>query len=212
MSQTVRRRSEGGFTLVEILVVITIIAALISLVAAIIPQATAGKRKTQCANNLRQIGGMLVQRSAGKGLGSRGGAAMLLQTYKLGLIRKGDESVFICPGDPRQQNLADPDILKRFASVDLDNIDPEICSYAGRNRKAFPLKLDSREKEPWAVDCNGPDGRTSHHADGVNCLYDDGSVRFLDREDLGILNQEEEIVVGEESSNETLKKFTVLGN
>jgi prepilin-type N-terminal cleavage/methylation domain-containing protein len=204
------RASQRGFTLVEILVVITIIAALIGVVAAVIPQAQQANRRAQCANNLKNIGAMLVERSTAKGLGTRGGSAMLLQTYTLGLVRRGDERVFICPGDVmiRGQNLDDPDFKKRFEKIDLNHVDALICSYAGRNRKVHPILPASNEKQAWACDCQGDNGRTGHHKGGLNVLYDDGSVVFLDHEALG-LNPEEDIVVGAESTSEILQKFTV---
>lgn len=213
MSAAPRRavsRGQAGFTLVEILVVITIIAALIAVVAAIIPQAQQANRKVQCANNLKQIGGMLVQRQTAKGLGTRGGAAMLLQTYKLGLIRKGDEKVFICPGDRiiRGQDLDNPEFLKRYETIDLANVDPLLISYAGRNRKLYPIRPDSREKQAWACDCQGDDGRTGHHQGGLNVVYDDGSVVFVDTEALG-LGPDDPIVIGPDSTVELLKQFTV---
>ncbi|HEU4395068.1 MAG TPA: type II secretion system protein [Planctomycetota bacterium] len=209
-SRTGRTR-ERGFTLVEILVVITIIAALIGIVAAIIPQATAANRKVQCQNNLKNIGSILQERAAGKGLGSRGGSAMLLQTYTLGLgIRKGDERVFLCPGDiqSRGQNLDDPEFKKRYDTIDLNRIDPLLISYAGRNRKIHPLRPDKNEKQGWAVDCQGDTGEIGHHQGGVNILYDDSSVVFLDTEALGV-GVEDVIKVGPDSTIEELKKYCV---
>jgi len=201
------RRKAQGFTLIEIMVVIAIIAGLIGTVAIIVPQMQEKQKRFTCANNLSQLGGLFVtERSDHPGKPKHDGTALWLSwRANTSKIRKGEEGVLICPGD---QGIAAADTQAakdRYDSIDLKSPPNDLCSYAARDFTTFPLKNESPEVQIIGCDRNGPTGHDTHHKNGLNIVFDNGSARFVEREELNIASKYE-IVVGPEATNAWLKQ------
>ncbi len=187
-----------GFTLVEILVVITIMAALMAMVSSALVRAPRAKNKLVCMNNLRNLGALVTAAGIDGKVKRHAGPGYLLQFRARGQVLEGDESTFLCPNDPAIEAAGKPGFSARYASLDLDRVPPDLCSYLVRDWKRCPLALDSPRKEPVAA--------CPHHAEGATVLYQDGSVKFLDRAALG-LGPEEAVSFGPGSPSEDLRVF-----
>lgn len=201
------RRRAQGFTLIEIMVVIAIIAGLISTVVIVVPKMQENQKKLTCQQNLSGLGKIFVTwRSSNMGKPPYDGQALFLSwRTKKSEIRQGDEAVLICPGDQAVTQPGSPEAQAAYDTIDLKNPPTDKCSYAVRYFSKFPFDVESPRKEIVACDRQGPDGRTMHHRDSIMVVFDDAACKPMTREDLGIAT-DSPIVVGPEATHEDLKK------
>jgi prepilin-type N-terminal cleavage/methylation domain-containing protein/prepilin-type processing-associated H-X9-DG protein len=108
------RRAPAGFTLVELLVVISIIGVLVSLILPAVQAARESARSTQCKSNLRQIGLALTRYLDQQGERGKFPEAAILPSvtpldpndkgawpiYKiLGPFAENNQEIYHCPSD-----------------------------------------------------------------------------------------------------------------
>ncbi len=201
------RRKAQGFTLIEIMVVITIIAALVSTVAIIVPKMQESQRQMSCMNNLSQLGQVyLTEAMENKGKAQKYSGVSLWLSYRKGAhqIQRGNEKVLICPGD----NIAMPETeedKKKWDNVDLGNPGTDLCSYAARDFQNYPIGAEEKDKQIIGADRQGANQKTMHHKNVIIVVYEAGDTQKMDRDALGV-DSESPIIVGPDAQNEQLKK------
>jgi prepilin-type N-terminal cleavage/methylation domain-containing protein/prepilin-type processing-associated H-X9-DG protein len=169
----------SGFSLIEILVVITIIGLLMTIGFGPVQNALESGKVTKCKKNLQDMGqSMLVwkdQQNKGR-WPKEGGIRFLLKLHKAGLIAGNNSETFLCPGTPDDNNTGASG--KAGSSYeDWENIDPNTISYAGRDIEAFPIK--SSDTSTVVIGADDNDGRGNHKF-LTNVLYADGHTESFD--------------------------------
>ncbi len=201
------RRRAQGFTLIEIMVVMAIIAGLVTTVAIVVPQMQERQKRLACMNNLQQLGHLYIQAAMDNRpkASKYSGCALWLSYRKDHVILKGDERSLTCPGD----NIAPPDTdaeKQKYDDVNLDNPPDDLCSYAARNFKDDMFSAEQTEKEILGCDRQGANGATMQHKNVINIVYyPGGDCQPVSREELGV-NSEEPIKIGPEAQNANLRK------
>jgi prepilin-type N-terminal cleavage/methylation domain-containing protein len=180
-------RSSPGFTLVELLVVITIIAILAGLLTPIVGKAIQSGNKTACGNNLRQIG-IAAQAYAGtnriypwaKGLGSGKNTistedealACLQLLYQYNFL--DDPKIYICRSAPESPAEEIEDLTERQKDFQLQ---PQNCSYTWRNKITTS---NDNSSTIISADKRGPHDDPPNHKDGLNVVTMNGQVTFIE--------------------------------
>jgi prepilin-type N-terminal cleavage/methylation domain-containing protein len=209
-----RARARGGFTLVELLAAMAILALLLGLSVTIVNKARAAGDETACSQQLRDIALTMQtwvdQRNNGKWPKERG-IKFLLMPVKEGYITGEGLKKFACPGtndvtfDP-----GDPTETIGSGLTDWENLNPDCISYAGRDAAAYGIVRSKLENEPLAADDDweGQAGR-ANHGDVVLMVYADGHVvkkELGDYKDV-LPEGQDWLPVGPDSPDEDLKKL-----
>lgn len=144
-----------AFTLVELLVVIAIIGALIALLLPAVQSARAAARRTQCINNMRQVGLALLQFTDANGGEfphvhghddhGHGVEEVEAWIFTLGPFLEKVDAMRICPDDPqrddRQEHMATSYVMNSYLAIQEDDEGERI---AGAVRNINQVKATSK--------------------------------------------------------------------
>ncbi|MBC7782780.1 MAG: prepilin-type N-terminal cleavage/methylation domain-containing protein [Burkholderiales bacterium] len=205
-----------GFTLVELLVVIGIIALLISILLPAMNRAREGAKRSMCLSNLRQVHQAFVfyaldykdQVPLGYRVGKQYNSMIYSGTskkpvlfgwlYANRLIR--DPRVYFCPSE-RNEKMIYGTPLNPWVTEPIGTSTANTFSGYGSRPEVIlpdlpdpgtvmPRLADFKNKAIFADLTNCPPRLDTRHVKGVNALYGNGSARWVARKAIEVpLNQ-----------------------
>jgi len=192
---------QKGFTLIEILVVVTIIGVLAGLVVVLIPRSQEKAQILECTNNQRQIVGMLITEDKAWDFS---GPNLLLYFVKKGLIVDSNLKILFCPGDTLNETLEKAGGAEAYKNLDLKSQQYDhLTSYAGRDQSNGKCAVKKGTMSPEVM--TSDDSEDHHNKKGFVCGFNDGSAKFLDKVDDWGMDLATVVTVGEGSSVKALE-------
>lgn len=172
---------QKGFTLIEILVVVTIIGVLAGLVVVLIPRSQEKAQILECTNNQKGFAGFII--AADADAWRRSGPNLILQFINKGDLTAEQFKTLFCPGDVVEglDKAGGADAYKNLdmKSHEYDNL----TSYAGRDQDNAKCAVKAGQGRTIIV-CD--DSEDHHNKKGFVCGYTDGSVEFREKDKLGV--------------------------
>ena len=203
MNSPVRKRT-AAFTLVELLVVISIIAVLAGLILAAFGSSREKSNRAACMNNLRQlhalasrfagdndgalpIGYRLGQKQFNTTLYAASGSQYVLLGKLLASGMAAEPRTFFCPSErdsTQAYNTKDnPWPVQAGKNLQGGYGTNPLVDWGTGDIPDNAIKLLSLERTPLIADGVGMPKRVdSRHKDGVNVIFSDGSGQWVPRE------------------------------
>lgn len=192
-----RTRRQGGFSFIEILVVMGIISVLVSMVVVVIPMIMERANRTKSSDNVGAMLKMMVTRAT-ESTRSKW-APYSGKNFVLSVIANRDINpensnqleILFSPGDTYLG--LDKVELKRYKEVTHEALKNdtdfhELTSYAGRRNsgadKEYLITANKISKGTVLI-CDDDDGPL-HHPAGMIIGWSDGNARFTEWSDMGI--------------------------
>lgn len=179
-----KKRRRKGFTLVELLIVITIIGGLIAILTPVLWRALNKNNQMLCQNNLRQISMalFLYKDRFGKWPQEKG-PKFILSLWKTGIVdqTRKNSRLFLCPGIPL--DLEDNDEGRAYD--DWDNINSSMCGYACRDVEKYKIVTGKKSKKddpnyPNLLIVSDDSEDPLNHEFKINILLADGTIDEVD--------------------------------
>ena len=199
-------RMQKGFTLIEILVVVTIIGVLAGLVVVLIPRGQEKANIAECTNNQRQLVQTLISLDGTKFPKKYAGVNLLLYLYKARHIEMAEDNLkmLFCPGDERD-DYESAGKMQAYEEADTDKVGEYglLSSYAGRDQSDRECAAIKSSTKPQAMIADDSDDH--HNKKGFVIAYSTGAVKFRQKFEDWNIEVDTEVKVGEGSQVEDLQ-------